>query len=141
MFQEVVYSQSGKRITFRMADALGGIDEHIDRWKNQTRTNDTIELATVTVGEILDRAKAPSFIHFISLDIEGAELEALRGFPFDRYRIGALAVEHNSEQPKRSDIEALMNANGYRLVHSWREDDYYVPADSTLYGLDWLHWR
>jgi hypothetical protein len=41
----------------------------------------TVELTTVTLGNIMQRANAPSFIHFMSLDIEGAELEALRGFP------------------------------------------------------------
>ena len=50
------------------------------------------------------RANAPSFIHFLSLDIEGAELEALRGVPFDKYRFGAMAIEHNDEEPKRSEI-------------------------------------
>jgi FkbM family methyltransferase len=141
MFRDVVYSESGKRVTFRMADALGGIDDHIGRWKEQTRTEKTVALTTLTLGEILDQARAPSFIHFISLDIEGAELHALRGFPFDRYRMGAMVVEHNYEQPKRDEIEALMHANGYRRVHSWREDDYYVPVDSKLYALDWMQWR
>jgi FkbM family methyltransferase len=140
MVKEAVYGRSGNRVTFRAADALGGIDQSLGRWKDKAQTQETVELVTVTLGEILDRAKAPSFIHFISLDIEGAELEALSGFPFDRYRIGTMAVEHNFEQPKRGDIEALMNRNGYRRVHSWHFDDYYVSAESKLETLDTL-WR
>jgi hypothetical protein len=69
----------------------------------------------------------PTFIHFVSLDIEGAELEALKGFPFDTYKMGALAVEHNEEEPKRREIEALMSQHGYRKVHSWYQDDFYLP--------------
>ena len=65
----------------------------------------------------------------MSLDIEGAEFEALRGFPFDKYKIGALDVEHNYEEPKRSKIEALMKSHGYKRVHTWYWDDFYVPAN------------
>ena len=64
----------------------------------------------------------------MSLDIEGAELEALKAFPFDKHRIGAMAVEHNFEEPKRSDIQLLMGRHGYERVHSWQQDDFYAPA-------------
>jgi hypothetical protein len=64
----------------------------------------------------------------MSLDIEGAELEALQGFPFDEYTLGALAVEHNYEQPKRSRIEQLLRSKGYALERTWIQDDFYVPA-------------
>ena len=77
----------------------------------------------------LERAKAPRFIHFVSLDIEAEELNALKGFPFDKYQIGALAVEHFNEEPKRSEIKALMESHGYKRVHNWIQDDFYVPAN------------
>jgi FkbM family methyltransferase len=140
MFKEAVDSRAGNRVVFRTADALGGIDQYLGLWKGKAQTQESVELTTTTLAEILNRARAPSFVNFISLDIEGAELEALRGFPFDRYQIGTMAVEHNFEQPKRRDIEALMKAKGYRWVHSWHHDDYYVPAASTLQTLYPL-WR
>jgi hypothetical protein len=31
----------------------------------------------------------------MSLDIEGAELDARRGQPFDKYAFGALDIQHN----------------------------------------------
>ena len=71
---------------------------------------------------------APAFIHFMSLDIEGAELEALKGFPFERIRVGALVVEHNREEPKRTRLKALLETHGYTRVHSWRQDDFYAPG-------------
>jgi methyltransferase FkbM-like protein len=82
----------------------------------------------VTLGSILQRANAPSFIHFMSLDIEGAELEALRGFPFDHYKLGSMAIEHNNEEPKRSQIEALLKSKGYTKAHTWMQDDFYLPS-------------
>lgn len=87
-------------------------------WKEVASAAPVVELRTVTLADILERGHAPSFIHFLSLDIEGAELEALRGLPFDRYRFGAMAIEHNEEEPKRSDILKFPAERGYRRVHS-----------------------
>jgi FkbM family methyltransferase len=126
MFKEVVYNEAGKRMTFRTAGELGGLADTLGEWKAYAEKAPSVEFTTVTLGDILARAKAPPRIDFMSLDIEGAELEALRAFPFDRYQIGALAVEHNFEEPKRSRIEALMNSHGYTKAHTWYQDDFYV---------------
>jgi hypothetical protein len=85
-------------------------------------------MTTVTPAQVLDRAGAPAFIHFLSLDIEGAELDALRGIPFDRFRFGAMAIEHNEEEPKRTDIVRFLGERGYRRVHTYRQDDFFAPA-------------
>jgi hypothetical protein len=78
------------------------------------------------LDDILVRAGAPPYIHFMSLDVEGAELEALRGLSLDRYSIGALVVEHNYELSKQTEIRKLLSKYGYIRTHSWREDDFYV---------------
>jgi FkbM family methyltransferase len=130
MLEEVVFSETGKRVTFQASGDVGGVTDTLGRWKGHALGAPSVELTTVTLGDILEWTKAPSFIHFISLDIEGAELEALKGFPFDKYKIGAMAVEHNDEEPKRSEIEALMTRHGYRKVHSWYQDDFYIPQRS-----------
>ena len=130
MLKEVVFSATGKRVTFQASGDVGGVADTLGRLKGQAMGSPSVELTTVTLADILERTKAPAFIHFVSLDIEGAELEALKGFPFDRYKIGALAVEHNEEEPKRSEIEALMTGHGYRKVHSWYQDDFYLPLPS-----------
>ena len=131
MFKEVVHREIGKRVKFHKAGELGGIAENLGAWKSRAEKAPAVEFTTVTLGDILDRAKAPQFIHFMSLDIEGAELEALRGVPFDRYKFGAFAIEHNNENLKRQDIQTLLGAHGYKLVHTWFQDDFYLPADPS----------
>lgn len=128
MLKEVVFSESGQRLKFHASGALGGIADTLGRWKDAATSGRTVEFTSTTLDDILDRTNAPRFIHFISLDIEGAELEALKGFSFDRYRVGALAIEHNYEEPKRSEIQALLKRHGYVRMHAWRQDDLYVPA-------------
>lgn len=127
MLEDVVFSEAGKRVSFRAAGDLGGIADSLGAWKAQADQAPLVEFITVTLADVLERAHAPAMIDFMSLDIEGAELDALQGFPFDRYKIGAMAIEHNYEEPKRTDIETYLKARGYRRVHSVKQDDYYLP--------------
>jgi FkbM family methyltransferase len=130
IFKEVVSNKSGEQVKFWAADDWGTIidEAHPREYKTQQFSAPTVELTTVTLGDILERAKAPRFIHYMSMDIEGGEVNALKGFPFDRYQIGALSVEHNYQEPKRSEIKALMESHGYKRVHTLDRDDLYVPA-------------
>jgi FkbM family methyltransferase len=128
MFKEVVWSTPGRVMTFQKAEGLGGLAETLDRWKEEAMKAPSVEMTTVTLDDILMRAKAPAFIHFLSLDIEGAELEALRAFPFDRIKLGSIALEHNYEEPKRTQLVEFLAARGYRRTHSYRQDDFFAPA-------------
>ena len=128
MFKDAVDSTGGKQVSFSAAGELGGITGHLNTYKDTVSKAPAVQLTTVTLKDILQRASAPTFIHFLSLDIEGAELEALRGFPFDGYKIGALAIEHNWEEPKRSAIEAFLKERGYVRARTWMQDDFYLPA-------------
>jgi hypothetical protein len=132
MFKEVVYGHAGKRVLFHTAGEIGGVADNLDTWKRRAETSPAVEFTTVTLGDILQRANAPSFIHFMSLDIEGAELEALHGVPFEKYSFGALAIEHNYEGRKRNDIEIFLERHGYSRVHTWFQDDFFVPTPSRV---------
>lgn len=130
MFREVVFSKPGLIMAFHTAGGLGGVADTLGEWNEQAARAPTVTVTTVTLDTILARAGAPRFIHFISLDIEGAELEALRAFPFDRHRVGAWTIEHNREEPKRSQIVALLARHGYRRVNERHQDDFFVPVDA-----------
>ena len=130
IFQEVVFSKPGLLMTFRTAGGLGGVDDTLAKWNETAARAPAVNVRTVTLDDLLARAGAPRFIHFISLDIEGAELEALRAFAFDRYRVGAWTIEHNREEPKRSQIVALLAQYGYLRVNEWYQDDFFVPVDA-----------
>ena len=128
MAREVVSSESGKVVSFHTHAGLGGIADTLGKWKAEAEKSPAVTLTTVTLAEILARENAPRFIHFLSLDIEGAELDALRGVPMDTYRFGAMAIEHNDEEPKRTDLLKFLEGHGYRRVHTYRQDDFYAPV-------------
>jgi FkbM family methyltransferase len=127
MEKEVVSSSAGQVVQFHTHSGLGGIADTLGKWKEEAQKSPAVELTTVTLGQILERANAPSFIHFLSLDIEGAELEALKGIPFDKYRFGSMAIEHNDEEPKRTDLLNFLKEKGYRRLHTYKQDDFYAP--------------
>jgi hypothetical protein len=39
-----------------------------------------------------------------------------------------MAIEHNYEEPKRSEIERFLKSKGYSKAHSWLQDDFYLPT-------------
>ena len=123
----VVSSTAGQLVKFHTHSGLGGIADTLGKWKAEAEKSPAVEFTTTTLGDVLAGAGAPSFIHFLSLDIEGAELEALKGVPFDKYRFGAMAIEHNDEEPKRTEILKFLEERGYRRSHTYKQDDFYVP--------------
>lgn len=131
VFKEVVFSEAGKEMTFRAAKGLAGLEDTLGAWNNKARQAPAVKFTTTTLDSILMRGNAPPFVHFISLDIEGAEYEALKGFPFDRVRVGAWVIEHNNEEPKRSDLKRLLESKGYIRSHTFKQDDFYLPRPSS----------
>ncbi|MFJ2868307.1 FkbM family methyltransferase [Kitasatospora sp. NPDC087314] len=82
---------------------------------------------------VLEETRAPHVIDYWSLDTEGSELEILRCFPFSRYRVRVITVEHN-HGPSREPIRNLLEAEGYRRVAALDIDDGYVlrrPVDTV----------
>lgn len=128
MVKEVVSSVSGQTVKFHTHSGLGGIADTLGRWKEEAQKSLAVELTTITLREILERRNAPTYIHFMSIDIEGAELDALKGIELETYRFGAMAIEHNEEEPKRTDIINYLRQYGYERVHTYRQDDYFAPV-------------
>lgn len=86
-----------------------------------------IEVPTISLNDLLDEARAPERIDYISIDTEGAELDVLSTFDFSRRRVALFTVEHNFT-PERAGVQALMTANGYsrRFPEFSRFDDWYI---------------
>ena len=88
-------------------------------------TEEEITVETRTIADILDEAQIPD-PDFISLDIEGGELAALKVFPFADHKVGAWAIENNTATP---ELAQLMKANGYKLVEFCGPDEIYVSEE------------
>jgi len=71
----------------------------------------TTKLRTVTLRAIFERVPVPSVIHYMSLDIEGAEAVAMSAFPFELNTILVMTIE----RPEPALIE-LLYQHGYLFV-------------------------
>lgn len=83
------------------------------------------ERITVKV-QTLDRLLSSNFlkeIDFISLDVEGAEYDVLRVFPFEKYKITAWTIENNSGDRK---VPELMRTKGFKRIEAIGVDDIYL---------------
>lgn len=80
----------------------------------------TIKVPVRTLTSILDEVGAPSRMGLLSLDVEGAELEALDGLQFDRYRFDFILVESRSFD----EIAGYLGSRGYRLYSQLTGHDY-----------------
>ena len=126
VFRQPVFSESGKKVSFRVAGMLGGIDSELGKYKDTTAGARTVELVTATLDEILAKGHAPQYIDYMSIDVEGAEYDALLGLSLDRYQIGTFTIEHNFETKKREAIRTLLEGKGYVRVRVWEVEDWYV---------------
>ena len=126
VFRQPVFSESGKRVQFRAAGIFGGIEADLGKNAGQLSEAPLVEFVTATLDELLEKAKAPRWIDYMNIDVEGAEYDVLRGFSLDRYQVGSFTIEHNHEAEKRELIRRLLEARGYVRVRSWEVDDWYV---------------
>lgn len=128
LFKEVVYSEKGHKVMFRPTGFTGGIEDHFNLTKDwpEHQKAEAVEFVTTTLDDVLLRADAPRFIEYMSIDVEGAELEVLKGLSFSVHRVGVFTIEHNWEEAKRSEIRKLLEMNGYRYAFPRGRDDFYV---------------
>ena len=87
------------------------------RYRGQSAPSGTkIEMETMTLTDVLRSARAPRQIDYLSLDVEGAEVDVLEGLDSNLYVVRAISVEHNFEETKRQRIFNLLSSRGYDRV-------------------------
>jgi len=96
-------------------------DQHIKdglKYQNLSGTY-SIEVSARTLESILDEVK-PSKIDFFSLDVEGYELNVLRGVNLKKYRPLYILVEARHYE----DVNTYLCENGYRKLEKLSYHDY-----------------
>lgn len=95
----------------------------------------TYYVPTVSLTDLLADHGAPSFIDFLSVDVEGHEFEVLRTFDFGRYRFGFICVEQHAHDISKNSVAALLETAGYRAVFP-RDHDKSRPPHMQITGVD-----
>lgn len=85
--------------------------------------NDSLRIESVpaiTMTRALEMAGAPNKIGLLSLDVEGAELEVLKGIDFQKYQFGWMLIE--CRNLKR--VSTFLENHGYALQGKLSHHDY-----------------
>jgi FkbM family methyltransferase len=106
-----LYSSDNLDINFYtgISNGLGSI------YCQETTTKILQTVKTKTMTSILIENNAPKTLDYISLDLEGAEYDALLGFDFSMFSARLWTIEHNNNKNLKDKIIEIMQKHGYKL--------------------------
>jgi FkbM family methyltransferase len=112
-------------------DRFSASDLHHEARKNGSLYN----IMTISLNDMLEKYNAPDHFNYLSIDTEGSELEILRAFDFQRYKIDVITCEHNYTE-NRNAIYSLLTRHGYERKYEdiSQFDDWYVRSDLNRDG-------
>lgn len=112
----------GQIVDFRPYGQRGGVlgenYKFSDSFKN-ARNNISKSLKCTTVSKVTERF-AVNMIDYLSLDVEGHELEVLMGIDWERTNVGVITVERG---PRFANISSYLGSKGF-LIHNISDIDY-----------------
>jgi FkbM family methyltransferase len=118
---------AGRRMQLHVAGPLSALDR--DRMAPGAQPEGVVEVPVRTLDDILLEAHAPVGFDFLSIDVEGHELEVLSGFDFALWRPRLVLLEDHVGNLSK---HRFLRAAGYRLVRRFDNNGWYVPADATI---------
>lgn len=123
--KEVVFYKSNTNAVSTISNEFYALNK--DRWKYTQEE----KLTTRTLTSILDEnLPQDTEIDFMSVDVEGIDLEVLQGMNFEKYRPKLIIIELHGfsvDNKEKYPIYQLLTSNGYRL---------YAFATMNVYFID-----
>lgn len=117
------------------ADGLSTIsDDPIDhaRIRGHGFRSRPVQVKTRKLDHILEDAGVDQEIAFISIDVEGHEMQVLKGLSLDRWRPRILLLEDNSEFEDNS-IASYLKKKGYVRFLRTGVNDWYARSDDKRF--------
>lgn len=86
-----------------------------------------------TLDSVLQAAGVPR-IDFVSLDVEGHEIEVMRGFNFEKYKPSLILIEDGVRDLSK---HRFLKQRGYKLVKRTTLNNWYVPKEHPFKMSSW----
>ena len=127
---------AGRKLPLHVAGPLSGLDRA--RMAPGAAPEAVIEVPVRTLDSVLEEAGAPAGFDFLSIDVEGHELEVLRGFSIARWRPRLILLEdHVRDLAKHRYLKAA----GYRIVRRYENNGWYVARGDAARASLADHWE
>jgi len=110
---------------------LAGIHSSLDPYLNISTISPqgAIEVPVMTLDEILLDAGAPSPIDLLSVDVEGLEIEVLKGLDLNRWRPRLILVEDLAMNLR---LHRYLRSHGYKWMRRTGLNSWYVPRNAPI---------
>lgn len=122
-FSYAVTDTSGETVTFYRAAIVGLSslsEEAAGSWGASSRP---IEVPTITLTKLLDD-NGITKLDFLSMDIEGAEEDALAGFDIDRFKPELICIEVDLDDEDARPILSYLKEHGYERIDKYEVYDH-----------------
>lgn len=126
----LVTGRSGDIGTLYFAGPLSSTDkDHLESFPSMEGFEaPTMRVPTITLDDLLEQNDLVG-IDFLSIDIEGAEVDALLGFDIERFHPALVCIE--VARKNRASVSAYFEAHGYERIKAYLPHDvanwYYAP--------------
>ena len=119
-FHQVVSSEKwGGTLSFLQAD-----ERQIERCNRLGTTINEIEVPYHSFNDIFNGSDLPP-IDFITIDVEGGELDVLKGLDINNYRLRVIVVENNNRH-KHNQVDDYLKRYNYHCRMSIGCNDFYL---------------
>jgi FkbM family methyltransferase len=104
-------------------------DFNVERLKTYGLSSRRVVVKARTLDSILVEV-GPAEIDFVSIDVEGAELEVLKGFDIKRWKPRLVMIENLTV--RGSELRDYFTRSGYVYIRSISINDIYCPLPSMI---------
>jgi len=117
---------------FSKSSALSGLQKHVDDPRIEYDHSEPVHVTTLDA--ILEKAGNPH-IDFISIDVEGTELDVLKGFDLGKHRPSLILLEDKVHDLQK---HCFLKTKGYKLIRRTRVNNWYIPKDVPYSATSWM---
>jgi FkbM family methyltransferase len=119
---------AGGTLPFHVAGPLSSLNA--DRMAPGAKADYVIMVPTRTLDDVLEEADAPRGFDLLSIDVEGHEIELMRGFDFEHWKPRLIMLEDHVENLKKHRV---LEQSGYRLIRRVGNNGWYVPSTTQIH--------
>jgi len=118
---------AGRDLPLHIAGPLSSLDR--SQMAPGAAPERVIKVPIRTLDSILTEADTPTHFDFLSIDVEGHEIDVLRGFDIARWRPRLVLLEdHVADLSKHRYLTSI----GYRIIRRYENNGWYVPRESPV---------